>query len=942
MIFRPSQPAPRSALRRALCAASTAALLAGAPALAAEAPKPAAESKPSSVSEVVVTADRKVEVGEVVGDVRPDVQLSPEDIKAYGVTAITDLLDQVAPQVRSDSGRGGEPPAILINGHRISDFREIRNLPTEALLRVDILPEEAALKYGFSANQRVINFVLKPKYASRIVDLNGGASSAGGAAAGQASFTTTDIVGDNRLILNAKYNPQASLTEADRNVTSLSGGQVFDLAGNVVAATPGGEIDPALSALAGRPITIAGAPAAAASRAPTLADFAPTAGVANATDARRFRTLVPDTQKFSGDATFTRPIVGDIRATLNATFEASSTEALRGLPGVSLAVPAGDPFSPFSQGVLVERSLGGFGPLRQSADSWQGHLGVSFNKQVSSWRLALTANYDHSDSKNANDTGLDAAALQTALSARAPGLNPFGPLPANLLALRAQDTSHARTDSGNIQLVAAGPLITLPTGRVFTSLRIGASGSQFASEAVRFGIGQTPSSIRADLSRNGGNAQVSVDVPITSTRNDVLARFGDTSLNLHGAVQQASDFGTLTSYGFGLNWRPISSLFVLASQDYDPGAPSQSQLGAPLLRTPGTRIFDFVSGQTVDVVQISGGNPALTGDKRQRTKVSINWQVLPQSSKKQLSVRADYNRIRMANPIETFPAATAAIEAAFPARFVRDASGTLTTIDYRPVNFARADTSELRYGLDFSMPIGPVTPPPKGRGPAAFIRGPTVGGGPGEGAGGSDGGGFGGGGGPPGGFNGPPGGFGGRGPGGGGGPPGGLRGSGGQQDGRLRLSVFHTIHFENQQLVRTGGPVLDFLNGAALGNGGGQPQQELEVQLNVFERGYGGELSANWKSGSSVRGGAGPASDLDFSSLGAVRARLFVELDQRKTLIEKAPFLKGTRLTFSINNLFDQRISVHDGTGATPLSFQPFYLDPIGRTWRIGVHKVFQ
>ncbi|MGZ5956616.1 MAG: TonB-dependent receptor, partial [Caulobacteraceae bacterium] len=134
----------------AACAVSVLALMAGAPAaFGAEAPaRPNPDSKPSSVSEVVVTAEHRVEPGEVVGDVKPDIQLGPEDIQSYGVTAITDLLDQLAPEIRSDAGRGGEPPAILINGHRISDFREIRNLPTEALLRVDILPEEAALKYG--------------------------------------------------------------------------------------------------------------------------------------------------------------------------------------------------------------------------------------------------------------------------------------------------------------------------------------------------------------------------------------------------------------------------------------------------------------------------------------------------------------------------------------------------------------------------------------------------------------------------------------------------------------------------------------------------------------------------------------------------------------------------------------------------------------------------
>ena len=48
----------------------------------------------------------------------------------------------------------------------------------------------------------------------------------------------------------------------------------FDLAGNVVGITPSVEIDPALSALVGRPITIAGVPKGAASRSLTLGDFA--------------------------------------------------------------------------------------------------------------------------------------------------------------------------------------------------------------------------------------------------------------------------------------------------------------------------------------------------------------------------------------------------------------------------------------------------------------------------------------------------------------------------------------------------------------------------------------------------------------------------------------------------------------------------------------------
>ena len=112
----------------------------------------------------------------MIGDIKPDIQFQPEDIQAYGVSTITELLDELAPEIGSNSGRGGEGPAILVNGKRISSVNEIRNLPTESILRVDILPEEAALKYGFSANQRVVNIVLKDHFGAKLLpDVLGGA-----------------------------------------------------------------------------------------------------------------------------------------------------------------------------------------------------------------------------------------------------------------------------------------------------------------------------------------------------------------------------------------------------------------------------------------------------------------------------------------------------------------------------------------------------------------------------------------------------------------------------------------------------------------------------------------------------------------------------------------------------------------------------------------------
>jgi hypothetical protein len=59
----------------------------------------------------------------------------------------------------------------------------------------------------------------------------------------------------------------------------------------------GGEIDPALSAAAGVPVTVVGVPAG--NFAPGLGDFAASANTANTSDMGRYRTLVQDSYNVS-------------------------------------------------------------------------------------------------------------------------------------------------------------------------------------------------------------------------------------------------------------------------------------------------------------------------------------------------------------------------------------------------------------------------------------------------------------------------------------------------------------------------------------------------------------------------------------------------------------------------------------------------------------------
>ena len=115
-------------------------------AVAPPATPPAEPADPLDAGEdrIVVTANR--DRGGVVGDVAPELQLDARDVRALGVSNLAELLAELAPQTRSGAGRGNGGPVVLLNGRRISGFSEIRDLPPEAIERVDVLPEEVALR----------------------------------------------------------------------------------------------------------------------------------------------------------------------------------------------------------------------------------------------------------------------------------------------------------------------------------------------------------------------------------------------------------------------------------------------------------------------------------------------------------------------------------------------------------------------------------------------------------------------------------------------------------------------------------------------------------------------------------------------------------------------------------------------------------------------------
>ena len=719
-------------------------------------------------------------------------------------------------------GAGGRP-VILVNGGRISGFNEVRDLPTEAIARVDILTEEVALKYGYRADQKVVNLVLRRRFRAITAEAGYKTPTQGGGG------DTADVRGnrlliqrDSRFMVDAKVSDQSRVLETDRDL------------------------------------------------AQPRADAA-------------FRGLIPDKTSWALNSVFSRPLGSGISGTVNATLEGNDSLTWLGLNTLAS------------------------GPLRRESDDWTVHVGGGLLGAIQGWRWSVTGNAERAESNSTTERVVGGLAFN--------------------------DSSRSVSTSADAQADLSGDLWRIPAGAIATTVTGGLNTVRLDSRSVRAGVQRS-----GELSRDTAGAKLNLDLPLASRRNDVLAALGDLSLNLNLAADQLSDFGALTTVGYGANWSPIDKLRINASMTRDQGAPSLQQIGDPEQLTPGVQAYDFQRGEAVVISRLTGGNRGLREEEGRVFKLGVTLKPLTATN---LTLTSTYSRARTEDLISSFPTATSQIEAAFPERFVRDASGRLLQIDARPVNFDRRETSELRTGFTFRKAFGPQPQPGRfrraegqeGRPAVADAAAggaappPPAPGGEGQPAArspsesGADRG--------PGGFGGP---GGPRGFGGGGGPPG---------AGTFQIGLYHTVKFTDEIVIRPGLPTLDLLDGASLDAGGGTPKNQLDLQGNVSRSGLGASLNARWLEGTVVRGaGVSGVQDLSFSALTTVNLRLFADLGAQPALRGK-PFFRGARLSASVDNLFDARQSVRGPDGVTPITYQEDYLDPRGRVVRVAFRKLF-
>jgi len=368
--------------------------------------------------EILVTGQR--ERGSVAGDIKPEEQLYAADVRALGISTISELLEELGPQLESASGK---PPVVLLEGHRIASFREIATLPAEAIARVDILPEEVGLRYGFSADQKVMNIVLRERFRAFTGELSGRLpTQGGGAGTAEVEGGFLAIRRGQRVNISGDYTHTGRLMESDRGLDELD------------------------------------SPA---------------------------RSLTPAREELTLNGSYHRPLTERTLATINGEITTSRSESNVGLALRPITIPAGTPYAPGDEDAVFVPFAPGIGALERTSSVQTGQLGLTLTGDRANGQWTLTATYDRRESRGISSRPFDLAAYAAAVAAGDPAADPADPVARAFLNGVPADLTTSRSDNADIDFLYNRTLFKLPAGEVSATAQIGASTMQQESTLER-------------------------------------------------------------------------------------------------------------------------------------------------------------------------------------------------------------------------------------------------------------------------------------------------------------------------------------------------------------------------------------------------------------------------------------------------------------------------
>ncbi len=164
-----------------------------------------------------------------------------------------------------------------------------------------------------------------------------------------------------------------------------------------------------------------------------------------------------------------------------------------------------------------------------------------------------------------------------------------------------------------------------------------------------------------------------------------------------------------------------------------------------------------------------------------------------------------------------------------------------------------------------------------------------------------------------------------------------LAGGRNMQGWRYFFNLTHTIELANEILIAPGFQPLDQLDGQATG-AFGQPRHSSRLEAGLFGKGMGLRLSGIYTGETRLDGAVG-TSDLFFNDIVTFNLRLFANVGEITGKNEGV--LKDFRVSLVADNLFDAQRTVRDGSGVTPINYNPFVIDPLGLYLGIDLRKLF-
>ena len=167
----------------------------------------AQQARPSN-PDIVVNGDARYALD------RAERELNGDEVASYGLNSVGSLLAEIM----REGGHGLDDAVLLINGQRTTNLGDVDEYPTEAIERLQLLPQGSGPKFGGAANRRVINIVLKAKTRTSTVHSTLNIATEGDWSSRTIDLGFTDIKRPRRMNITFKARQDDPLRESDRGV----------------------------------------------------------------------------------------------------------------------------------------------------------------------------------------------------------------------------------------------------------------------------------------------------------------------------------------------------------------------------------------------------------------------------------------------------------------------------------------------------------------------------------------------------------------------------------------------------------------------------------------------------------------------------------------------------------------------------------------------------